>query len=97
MAVTYNDFIARFPEFGPPADATVVGIELVNAARMVNVLLFREQTDDAIGFLTAHRMALRPGGEFARMVIKGGGVARTPYGDQYDVMQMNVMPGDRVP
>ncbi len=96
MAVTYNDFIARFPEFSP-ADAAVVAIELVNAARMVSTLLFREQDDDAIGLLTAHRMSLRPGGEFARMVIKGGGVARTPYGDQYDAMQMNVMPGDRVP
>lgn len=97
MAVTYNDFIARFPEFGPPAESSVVTIELANAANMVNADMFAQQTDDAIGLLAAHRMSLRPGGEFARMVLKGGGVARTPYGDQYDAMQMNVMPGDRVP
>ena len=95
MAVTYNDFIARFPEFSP-ADATVVAIELVNAARHVSVLLFNEQTDDAIGLLTAHRMALRPGGEFARLKKKDG-LSHTVYGDQYDAMQPNVMPGDRVP
>lgn len=95
MAVSYNDFIARFPAF-EPADAAVVQIELANAARIVNSDMFIEQTDDAVGLLTAHRMALRPGGEFARMKNKDGG-SRTTYGDLYQAMQKNVMPGDRVP
>lgn len=95
MAVTYNDFIARFPDFAP-ADADVVQIELTNAARHVNSAMFVEQADDAIGLLTAHRMALRPGGEFARLKSKDG-LSHTTYGDQYQAMLRNVMPGDRVP
>lgn len=96
MAVTYDDFIARFPEFGSPAEASVVTIELANAAQIVSALRFVEQRDDAIGLLTAHRMALRPGGEFARMKSKDG-VSRTTYGDMYAAMLRHVMPGDRVP
>lgn len=95
MAVTYNDFIARFPAFAS-GDAAVVQIELANAAKMVSALLFVEQRDDAIGLLAAHRMALRPGGEFARQKSKDG-ISRTTYGDQYQAMLMNVVPGDRVP
>lgn len=95
MAVSYNAFILRFPAFAP-ADPDVVQIELANAARMVSRAMFVEQTDDAIGLLAAHRMALRPGGEFARLKTKDG-TSHTAYGDQYQAMLRNAMPGDRVP
>ncbi len=95
MAVTYNDFIIRFPFFSS-ADAAQVQVELTNAARMVNTAQFAEQRDDAIGLLAAHRMALHPGGENARLKSKDG-ISRTTYGDQYQAMLMNVVPGDRVP
>lgn len=95
MAVSYNDFITRFPDFSS-ADAAVVLIELTNAARMVNTDQMAEQSDDAIGLLAAHRMALRPGGEFARLKTQDG-LSHTTYGDQYAEMMMHVLPGDRVP
>lgn len=95
MAVTYDNFVARFPEFAA-APAEVVQIEIANAARMVNPTMFVEQTDDAVGLLAAHRMAIHPEGEFARLKSKDG-ISRTTYGDQYQAMTRNVMPGDRVP
>ncbi len=95
MALTYNDFIVRFPHFSN-APAAQVQVELANAARMVSTLLFAEQRDDAIGLLAAHRMALQPGGENARLKTLDG-KSRTTYGDMYEDMLMNVVPGDRVP
>ena len=95
MAVTYDDFIKRFPDF-KPAEPDVVTIELANAANIVNRTMFAEQTDDAIGLLAAHRMALRSGGEFARLKSNDG-KSHTTYGDLYAEMQKHVMPGDRVP
>lgn len=95
MAVTYNAFITRFPELAS-APADVINIELANAARMVNRNQLVEQADDAIGLLAAHRVALRPGGEFARLKIKDQ-PSRTTYGDQYADMMKHVLPGDRVP
>ncbi len=95
MAVSYSDFIVRFPFFSS-ADAAQVQVELANATRAVNSAMFAEQTDDAIGLLTAHRMALHPGGENARMKSVDG-TSRTTYGDQYAEMLRRVVPGDRVP
>lgn len=95
MAVTYNDFIERFPDFAP-APAAVVQIELANAHRMVSTAMFAEQADDAIGLLAAHRMALRPEGEFARLKTQDGR-SHSTYGDLYDEMVRHVVPGDRVP
>ena len=95
MALTYTLFIERFPDFTAARD-DVVKAELANAARMVNSAMFAEQTDDAVGLLAAHRVAMRPGGEFARIKMKDGSF-RSTYGDEYREMLKNVVPGDRVP
>lgn len=96
MAVTYNDFIARFPFFSRGDVAAQVQIELDHATQRVNASAFGEQTDDAIGLLAAHRMALHPGGEDARLKSKDG-EPRTTYGELYKGIQRSVVPGDRVP
>lgn len=95
MAVTYAQFIIDFPEFAS-APQPVVEYELGVAARSVNSAMFAEQANDAIALLAAHKMALRPGGEFARLQTKDG-TAKTTFGEQYKEMLTHVAPGDRVP
>lgn len=94
MAVSYQTFVARFPEF-EGANRRMVEIELANAANQVPSDVWGAQADDAIGLLAAHLVALRPAGEFARLKTKDGSL-RTTYGDQYERMQRRIICGDRV-
>ncbi|NIR31644.1 MAG: DUF4054 domain-containing protein [Gammaproteobacteria bacterium] len=96
MAVTYAQFIERFPELAKAPQA-VVETELAAAARRINAAVWGAQANDAIGLLAAHSVALRPNGEFARLAQKGEGSVRTTYGEQYMAMARNIISGDRVP
>lgn len=97
MAVTHASFRARFREFAR-TDQAVVEAEIANATRTVDVRKYGLQADDVIGLEVAHRLALRPNGEFARLKpMKGDKEIRTTYGELLKAARRRVLPGDRVP
>ena len=100
MAVTYDAFLARFPEFKPggseaqqAATQVVIAQELTRASNHVNANVWGDQADDGIVYLAAHRIATRPGGSFSRLMSKDGS---TMYGNEYDRMRDMLLVGDRV-
>lgn len=103
MAVAYDAFIARFPEFTPGGTApqqakteAVIREELTRAAKFVNVTVWGDHADDGIAYLAAHRIVTRPGGVFARAVPAAGKDGTTSYGREYDRMRSMLLIGDRV-
>lgn len=95
MAVSYAQFIERFPELASAPQA-VIETELAAAARRVNAA-WGEQANDGIALLAAHAVALGPGGEFARLSKTGEKSALTTYGQRYQEMMRGIISGDRVP
>lgn len=101
MAVTYEAFLGRFPEFQPggnPAQQAsaeaVIRAELTRAGSHVNALVWGDQADDGIAYLAAHRIATRPGGFFSRIGVGKDGT--TMYGKEYESMRSKLLVGDRV-
>lgn len=66
MAVTPANFKARFTEFIPAADA-LVQAALDAAARECDPRVYGDRTDDAVGWLAAHNLAVSPQGRSARL------------------------------
>lgn len=100
MAVAYEGFLDRFPEFKPGGNSqqqlaaqAVIVTELTRAASHVSTTVWGDQADDGIAYLAAHRIATRPGGAYARLVGKDG---TTTYGKEYDRMRSMLLVGDRV-
>jgi hypothetical protein len=101
VAVSYEAFLERFPQFTPggtPAQQAkteaMIRAELTHAARQVNATVWGDHADDGIGHLAAHRVAKNPGGQFARPVATKG--ASTPYLEEYERLQRQLLIGDRV-
>lgn len=92
MAVTYSSFLVRFNEF-EKADQALIDAEIALVALQVNASVWGEQRDDAVGLLVAHRIATRPGSQFARLVNKD---RSTVYGAEYERMRDQILCGDRV-
>lgn len=100
MAVTYETFLERFPQFKPQGTTeqkavteAMIRAEITFASRQVNPTYWGDQADDGIGLLAAHRVAKNPGGVFARLVNKDGSTA---YLDEYQRLQRQLLVGDRV-
>lgn len=89
MAWTPTTFKARWPEFAPTSDAKVQA-ELDQAARNVDPAYFGEKTDDAVGLLAAHLLAISPHGASARLESDK---AQSTYGTQYEEMARNACGG----
>jgi hypothetical protein len=66
VAWTAATLKARFAEFGPTPDAVVTAC-LVAAANQVDPRLFGDDTDEAVGWLAAHKLASSPHGVQARL------------------------------
>lgn len=103
MAVTYEAFLVRFPEFTPGGTneqkartEAVIREELARAPRHVNATIWGDQADDGIAYLTAHRVVTRPGGTFARGIATPSKDGTTTYGREYDRMRGMLLVGDRV-
>lgn len=92
MAVTYASFLVRFKEF-EKAEQPLVEAEIALVTQQINSSVWGEQTDDAVGLLVAHRIAKRPGGQFARLLNKAGS---TFYLEEYERMRDQILIGDRV-
>ena len=89
-----SDFLTRFPEFkGAAANGTdMVGAALNDAALMIDACVWGNLAGQGHGYLTAHRLALSPFGQQARMVSKGG---TTSYETHYDELVRIVGSGFR--
>jgi hypothetical protein len=66
VAHTAATFKARWPEFAPTADATVTAV-LAEATRGCNAAVFGDRFDEAVGLLCAHKLAISPGAQSARL------------------------------
>ena len=83
MTVTLASFRTRFPEFAETDDA-MVQAKLDEVAVALDDRVFGARIDEAVAYLVAHRLALSPFGQNARMVAKDGS---TTYGEQYAGIQ----------
>ncbi len=79
MAVTEDDFIARFPEFEEAG--VTISVVLDEAVRRTDGDIFGNKTDDAVMYRAAHLLAISPFGQNARMVAKDG---TTIYGNELE-------------
>jgi hypothetical protein len=86
VAWTPTTFKARWSEFAPIDDALVQSA-LDEAAREVDERYFGARTDDAVGLRAAHRVAISPMGQQARLESDKGA---TTYGALYDEMARSV-------
>lgn len=71
MTWTATTFKARFEEFTPQSD-TLVETVLAEAALECDERIFGESLDHAVGLLAAHKLAVSPFGQSARLVAKDG-------------------------
>jgi hypothetical protein len=66
-----SDFQARFPEF-QDTPTTMVSAALNDAALQIDSLVWGNLAGVGHGYLTAHRLAMSPFGQQARLVQKDG-------------------------
>jgi hypothetical protein len=81
-----SDFLARFPEFSR-TDTTLIASALNDAALVIDPSVWGSFAGQGHGYLCAHRLALSPFGQQARLVTKSGS---TTYWEHYEAL-MNVV------
>jgi hypothetical protein len=91
--LTLSAFFARFPEF-KATDTTLVQAAMNDAALQIDSSVWNTLAGVGQGYLTAHRLALSPFGQNARMVAKDG--KSTTYKTHYDYLVGIVGSGFRV-
>lgn len=101
MSASYDAFLERFPEFKPGGTApqqaatqAVIERELLAAALEVNTDYWGDHALTGVQLLAAHRVVIKPGGQFARFASKDG---NSTYGKEYQRMRDQILVGDRVP
>jgi len=82
MAVTYESFLERFPEFTPHPSGIVNGA-ITEAMFDASEDVFGDQTDRAVKFLSAHIIAI----QLAQMGIQIGATDGKVYGEGLDATQ----------
>jgi len=92
VALSYEDFLARFPEF-EEASRTLVEAKIAEADLLHDDAVWGAQADLGRGYKTAELLALSPWGQNARMVNKDGS---TTYGTVWEELQSRVAFGFRV-
>lgn len=70
-----SDFFARFPEF-KDTSTTLVSAALNDAGLQIDRAVWGNLAGEGQGYLAAHRLALSPFGQAARMVSKAGGASK---------------------
>jgi|GEM_PF-903705 len=88
MAVTPASLRTRRPEFTPTDDA-VVQAAIDDAVTEVDERVFGEKADQAVSLLAAHKLAVSPFGQQARIDPKAAGPGlhgTTTYGVEYDAL-----------
>lgn len=90
--MTVTDFLTQFPEFRN-TDLDLVQAMLNAALLEIDASVWRAKADQGQGYLAAHKLALSPFGQNARMVAKDG---TTTYMVHYDALRGQVASGFRV-
>ena len=86
------EFLLRFPVFeGTPP--TLIDAKLAEATRGVDAEVFGDKTEDAIGYKTAHLLAIEPFGQTARLEADDG---ETTYSKRFHKLVKSVTSGFRV-
>lgn len=80
------DFRTLYPEFQSCSD-TLVQAVLDESAIRIDAGIWGTWTDEGHGLLTAHKLALAPNGQMARLDTKTN---ETTYGMRYDELRMSV-------
>lgn len=92
MAVTFTSFRIQFPEFNN-VDAALLTAHLNAALLEIDPVIWGAKADQGQMYLAAHKLALSPMGQSARLVSKDG---VTTYLTHYKKLQLSVSSGFRV-
>jgi hypothetical protein len=99
VAVDFTSFVVAFPAFRN-TDRPRVEVKIAEAKRQVDEAVWGELTDDGVGYLAAHLLAIMPGGEHARLIPRNAkpvrGEALTTYEREYKRLMRQVASGFRV-
>lgn len=87
-----SDFITQFPEFRT-VDLNLVKAMLDAALLEIDVAVWRAKADQGQAYLAAHRLAMSPFGQNARLSAKDG---NTTYYTHYKEIRSQVASGFRV-
>lgn len=96
--VTLSAFVVKFPEFAGAEDPQVQAF-LDEAELEIDREVWLEKGDTGQGYLAAHKLALSPYGNAARMILtkpEDTPHGNTTYGVHYDSLVMQVSSGYRV-
>lgn len=98
MAVAYQTFIDRWPQFYVTSQTLAqnqsrIEREITLAAREVNLEIWGDHAQNAIMLLAAHQLVMAPGGQFARLASKDGS---STYRAEYDRLESRLLIGERV-
>jgi hypothetical protein len=86
-------FRVAFPEFGANVADALINAKLADAANQIDPELYGPTTDQAHGLLTAHLLALAPGGQMARLKSDS---SKSTYGEQFNALRDAAACGIRV-
>lgn len=86
-----TQFRARFPEFSGVEDTTIEAT-LAEALLRLNTTIYGKRIDEAQGYLTAHKLALSPYGQAARLAAADG---KTTYSIHFKEIQRELTYGYR--
>lgn len=99
MAHDFTSFTKAFPAF-QRTDRDVVEAKIAEATRGIDAAVWGDLADDGIGYLAAHKLAMMPGGEHARLIPANAkpirGEALTTYEREYKRLMRSVTSGFRV-
>lgn len=90
--MTAAAFVVQFPEF-EDVDATLLNAMLAAALLEIDVDVWGAKADQGQAYLAAHKLALSPFGNNAKMVVNGIGAGlhgNTTYGTHYDSLVLQV-------
>lgn len=99
MALDFDAFVARFPEFKRASKAQVEA-KIAEAELQVDACVWGAKYDLGLGYLTAHLLSLSPEGRAARLVPANAKATRedalTTYERVYQRLVRTVASGARV-
>lgn len=88
MSVSYEAFVAEFPQFAE-TERPIVEAKLQEATRYVAADIWGDKTDEGIKYRAAHLIECSPFGRGARLNKNNGA---TTYSDVFDELRLAVAP-----
>lgn len=90
--MTLEEFRTQFPEFQEAPDSLILG-KMREAESRTDAFVWGAKREQGIAYLTAHLIALSPGGRAMQLVQKDGS---TPYYETLTTLRRAVTMGLRV-